>query len=95
MQLLRYKVTGRVQRVYFREGAKAEAAKLKLSGYVENNPDGTVNGEAIGEPSSVESFIKWLRKGPELATVQDLQTSVEEVDEDTYGGQFTKRKNRR
>lgn len=55
LQLLRYTVTGRVQGVYFREGAKAEARRLKIGGYVMNSTDGTVTGEAVGEPSSVEA----------------------------------------
>ncbi|KAG9000077.1 hypothetical protein FRB94_005656 [Tulasnella sp. JGI-2019a] len=94
-QLLRYTVIGRVQGVYFREGAKAEAKKLGLGGYVRNDTDGAVRGEAVGESSSIEAFTEWLRKGPERATVKDVQTSVEEVMDDQYQGVFEKVKNRR
>jgi len=93
LKLLRYTVSGRVQRVYFREGAKAEAQRLSVSGWVKNMTDGTVQGEAIGEPSSLDAFTEWLRKGPELATVRDLQTTMEDVEEDKYNGVFEKKRN--
>lgn len=37
----------------------------------------------------------WLRTGPEQAKVEDVQTTVEEVKEDKYGGVFEKRKSKR
>ncbi|KAG8858422.1 hypothetical protein FRB96_005307 [Tulasnella sp. 330] len=95
LQHLRYTVSGRVQRVYFRATTKAQAEKLGIGGYVQNNPDGTVTGEAIGEPSSIDAFTEWLWKGPEQATVQHVETFVEDVEEDPYKGTFEKKKNRR
>lgn len=55
LQLLRYTVSGRVQGVYFRESAVAEAKKHSLTGFVKNEPDGTVQGEAIGNSSSLQA----------------------------------------
>jgi len=92
---LRFTVTGKVQGVFFRANAVSEAKKLNIGGWIENQPDGSVKGEAVGIASNVESFKTWLQSGPVHATVQDLQTTVEEVEEDGYGGVFEKRKNKR
>jgi acylphosphatase len=62
-------VSGRVQGVGFRFYARAEAERLGLSGFVQNQGDGSLLVEAAGEPAAVHEFIGWLRSGPPSAEV--------------------------
>lgn len=62
-RVLRVRVlySGRVQGVGFRATARAIASGLGLSGWVRNEPDGTVQLEAQGPPDAVEAFLAELR----------------------------------
>ena len=62
-------VTGRVQGVSFRAYAEQEAARLGLSGWVRNEPDGSVAAHVEGDPDSVDAFARWCHDGPRLARV--------------------------
>jgi len=48
---------GRVQGVGFRYTARAIASGFAVTGYVENEPDGSVELVAEGERAEVEAFI--------------------------------------
>ena len=72
----RYIVRGRVQGVYFRGSAQAQAEKLGLRGWARNLPDGTVEVYAQGPAPAQLAFHEWLRRGPRMARV----SAVEEVD---------------
>ncbi len=65
----RYLVSGRVQGVFFRASAKAEAERLGLHGYARNLADGRVEVLAAGEPEQLTAFAEWLRQGPPQAQV--------------------------
>lgn len=71
----RFRVEGRVQGVWFRESTRREAETLGLTGYAENKPDGTVEVLACGEPEALERLGEWLRHGPRMANVTDLEWS--------------------
>ena len=71
-------VTGVVQGVFFRREAAREATRLGLAGFVRNRDDGSVAAEAEGAPQAVGAFIRWCRRGPEHARVDDVR--VEERD---------------
>ena len=71
-------VTGRVQGVFYRREAAREVTRLGLSGFVRNLDDGSVHAEAEGSPEAVGGFIRWCRRGPENARVEDVR--VEERD---------------
>lgn len=64
-----FQVTGRVQGVFFRAGAKRQADRLGLRGYARNLPDGRVEVLAVGEAAAVASLGRWLRRGSEQAQV--------------------------
>lgn len=66
-------IHGRVQGVFFRDNTLAKATELKISGWVRNNVDGTVELEAIGDAESVERFERWINQGPPLARVDNVQ----------------------
>jgi acylphosphatase len=63
-------VTGRVQGVSFRWYAVQEAAKLGVTGWVRNEPDGSVAGHFEGDADAVEAMVDWWREGPGPARVQ-------------------------
>lgn len=48
---------GRVQGVGFRASVCATAAGFRVTGWVRNQPDGSVLLEAQGSPAQVESFL--------------------------------------
>lgn len=67
------KVYGRVQGVGFRYNTRREARRYGLSGWVRNEPDGTVEVRFEGDPESVHSFSEWLKKGPPGARVEKVE----------------------
>lgn len=71
-------VTGRVQGVFFRASTQHKAKELLLRGYVQNEPDGRVKIEAEGEDTAINHLVEWCKKGPELATVEHIQTKESE-----------------
>lgn len=68
----RYRVSGKVQGVYFRHSTRIEAKRLGLRGSIRNLPDGSVEVLAHGAPPAVEALRLWLHRGPALARVEDV-----------------------
>lgn len=62
-------VRGRVQGVFFRASARAEAHKLRLAGWVRNRDDGSVEIYAEGGGDEARRLVEWCRKGPPAASV--------------------------
>lgn len=56
-------VTGRVQGVGFRFSVQQKAIELKLTGWVQNQSDGTVEIEVQGNEDVIELFIAEVKKG--------------------------------
>jgi acylphosphatase len=67
-----FQVHGRVQGVGFRYFVLDQAEVLGLAGWVRNEYDGTVTGEASGEPGAMETFRRELERGPAMAHVTRL-----------------------
>jgi len=74
-QRIRAVISGRVQGVCFRAETRAEALRLGLSGWVRNRSDGTVETEFEGEAEAVRALLAWLRHGPPLAFVGQIDTT--------------------
>jgi len=66
------RVSGRVQGVAFRWEAQHAAQKLGVSGWVRNEPDGSVVAHVEGEPDAVNDMVVWLRTGPPAARVSNV-----------------------
>lgn len=66
------RVAGRVQGVAFRWSAQRAARRLGLSGWVRNEPDGSVSCWAEGPEEALREFAKWLQVGPPMAHVERL-----------------------
>lgn len=85
MKHLKIKVIGKVQGVWFRVHTKEKADELKLSGFVRNEPDGSVYIEVSGKSSLVEQFVNWIKHGPELSIVKEV---LAEENTKVYTGKF-------
>jgi len=66
-------VSGRVQGVYFRVSSQQKAIDYGLSGYAKNLADGDVEVFLSGEQENVDKMLAWLKQGPELAQVTEVQ----------------------
>lgn len=73
---LNIQVFGRVQGVFFRHFTQKTAKNLRLTGFIINEPDGSVYIETEGEEALVDKFLKWCHHGPKWAKV-DLVKSEE------------------
>jgi acylphosphatase len=73
-QRLRATVHGRVQGVGFRYSVISAGQELGLNGFVENLPDGSVHVEAEGSPAMLDQLEAYLRRGPRMARVDEVET---------------------
>lgn len=73
MAAARFVVSGRVQGVGFRAATRTCALQLDLDGSALNQADGTVLVHAGGSPASLDALHAWLRQGPPLARVDQVQ----------------------
>jgi acylphosphatase len=78
-------VSGRVQGVWFRGSTEAEARRLGVNGWVRNNPDGSVEVMAEGEPEAVRALAAWCRHGPPGARVLTFAEAPEPATGDLHG----------
>jgi acylphosphatase len=65
-------VSGTVQGVWFRAHTKEEAQRLGLTGFARNLADGRVEVLACGESAQLDLLFEWLKHGPPLAKVTEL-----------------------
>ena len=72
MKAIQARVTGRVQGVSFRWYAQERARSLGVSGWVRNEPDGSVLLHAEGDDQAVDSLVAWCRRGPSMAKVSNV-----------------------
>lgn len=80
-------LSGLVTGVGFRFSAVREAKRYKgLKGYIRNKAPDTVECMVQGPEEKVNEFIKWLKKGPPSAEVEDCK--VTPVSEDKDLGDF-------
>ena len=68
----RVRVSGRVQGVFFRAWTRDEARSLKVSGWVRNCSDGSVEAHVEGKEDLVDQLIDRLREGPPHARVDQV-----------------------
>ncbi|MGL1935801.1 MAG: acylphosphatase [Fibrobacterales bacterium] len=66
------KVTGKVQGVSYRYATHQKATQLTLTGWVKNNPDGSVSIVARGTTEQLTSLYEWCQHGPPAAIVESV-----------------------
>ena len=74
----RVRAHGKVQGVFFRDSTREEAQNRKVSGWVRNAKDGTVEAVFEGEPDDVEALVWFVRSGPGSANVDRVDVDEEE-----------------
>jgi acylphosphatase len=67
-------VRGHVQGVGFRWFVQRLAARLELTGWVANSPDGAVRVVAEGTQDDIEELLVAVRSGPPSASVSSVET---------------------
>jgi acylphosphatase len=70
------RITGMVQGVKYRATAQREARRRGLTGWVRNEPDGSVLIEVEGDRATVDAFLTWCDEGPPGARVATVETTV-------------------
>ena len=85
----RLRISGHVQGVFFRESMRLRAQQLKVTGWVRNCADGTVEAVAQGDAFEVGRLIEWAQRGPDAAKVEKVD--VESVQEDVHYAIFDKK----
>jgi len=74
MNFIALKITGKVQRVWFRQSTLKKAEELDIKGIVMNMPDGTVYIEAESDnDSNYNVFLSWCNEGPDDAIVEKVE----------------------
>lgn len=89
MTAQRILVSGRVQRVGYRDWTVRLAKQLGVKGWVRNLNDGRVELLAEGDDEALVSLTEALREGPPLAVVDHVEAFQSAGDKHAKG--FTKR----
>ena len=85
----RLRISGRVQGVFFRESMRLRAEQLKVTGWVRNCADGTVEAIAQGDAFGVGRLIEWAQRGPDAAKVDRVE--IESIEDDVHYAIFDKK----
>lgn len=67
-----YIISGLVQGVFYRASTQEQAQQLGLKGWVKNLRDGRVEAVACGDEKQLVRFESWLRQGPPMAQVDNV-----------------------
>ena len=73
------RVQGRVQGVGFRAFTTRRAQQLGLSGWVRNEPDGSVRVVAEGSEDDLHTLLDHLRHGPPASRVSDVSATWDDA----------------
>ena len=74
-------ITGKVQRVWYRDWFTGEATALGLVGWVRNRHDGSVEAVIEGRDSDVAAMIGKAHEGSPMSEVEDVRSADEPTDE--------------
>ena len=78
----RLRIRGQVQGVNLRESMRQRADQLKVTGWVRNRLDGTVEAIVQGEAFAIDSLVEWAREGPPTARVDSVDVESAEGEGD-------------
>lgn len=73
-------IKGRVQGVGFRAAAVRQAHMLRVSGWIRNLDDGSVEALLQGPHDLVDRMLSWLHTGPPAARVDEVSHVTEFTD---------------
>ena len=72
---LNIRVRGLVQGVFFLAETQREAQEHGVTGFVRNEPDGSVYIEAEAEEHTLKNFVTWCHEGSPRSKVTAVETS--------------------
>lgn len=75
-------IEGRVQGVGFRFFTRKQASELGVTGWVRNEPEGSVTVTAEGAHEQLEKLVEALKDGPATAVVEHFEVNWEEPSDD-------------
>lgn len=78
----RLRIRGQVQGVNLREAMRQRADQLKVTGWVRNRFDGTVEAVVQGEAFAIDTIVEWARQGPTTARVDSVDVESAEGEGD-------------
>ncbi|CDZ40715.1 acylphosphatase [Neorhizobium galegae] len=84
------RITGRVQGVGFRAWTREEAEQLGLTGWVRNEPDGSVLALLAGWPAAITQMLERLRQGPPGASVSGVERQPAALAQKPVGFRITR-----
>lgn len=73
MKIIRVRVRGLVQGVFFRQSTREAARKAGVIGYARNMADGSVEIVATGSDQALDELLTFVARGPQRARVDDLE----------------------
>ena len=76
-------ISGKVQRVGFRDFTQTNAKQLGINGYAKNLQNGKVEVVAEGDKLQLNALVKKLRQGPRSSKVNDVK-----IEERAYTGEY-------
>lgn len=79
-----FRISGRVQGVFFRDSTRRIAQPLGITGHAINLPNGDVEVVAYGDESAIDRLTDWLQDGPRMAEVR--RVDIEDIDWQDVGG---------
>lgn len=86
-------ISGVVQGVFFRATTRDQAEMHGVTGWVKNNPDGTVEAVLEGERGDVEKVVEFCGQGPPSARVDDVELRWEDPRDEFDGFHMLTRHN--
>lgn len=78
MKRIHVYISGKVQGVNFRWNTKLVADRLGIKGWVKNLTDGRVEIIAEGNDEKIQIFLKYVKKGPVLARIDEIDVIEQE-----------------
>jgi acylphosphatase len=76
MEWYRFIIFGKVQGVYYRKSVSQAMMKKQFKGYIQNLPNGTVEVVAEVFDDEFDVFMKILKEGSLLSSVEDIQYEI-------------------
>ena len=76
--MIRIRLFGRVQGVFFRNWTIDEARARDIRGWVRNRSDGSVEILAFGEEEALAAFVVRCHQGPRAAEVERVEVEAAE-----------------
>lgn len=78
--VVRLRINGRVQGVWYRGWLIDEAIAMGVDGWVRNRRDGTVEAVLSAEPTVVRALIERCHQGPGQARVDSIEEVLESAE---------------